>query len=76
MEGGKTGLVPMRLVGNENAVEKGHATFGEEKNRGSEAYAQAIRDMGLGCSKGDPRSKEGWARLAKPVLPVLPWADG
>ena len=55
----------MRLVGNENAVDNGHATFGEEKNRGSDAYAQAIRDMGLGCSEGDPRPKEGWAALAE-----------
>lgn len=68
MVGGKTGLIPMRLVGNENASDNGHATFGEDKNRGSDAYAQAIRDMGLGCSNGDPRSKEGWAIvLAMPM---------
>lgn len=70
MEGGKTGLLPMRLVGNENAFDNGHATFGEEKDRGSGAYAAAIRDkgdMGLGCSNGGPRAKEGWARLATPM---------
>ena len=57
----------MRLVGNENAVDNGHATFGEEKDRGWSAYAQRLGAWGVGCSDGDPRSKEGWARLATPM---------
>lgn len=68
--GRKDGPDSMRLVGNENAVDNGHATFGEAQDRGSGAYAAMIRDvgdMGLGCSNGDPRAKEGWAGLAMPM---------